>query len=48
VEIAAVGANVMAFTDAGLAAEGTYRYHLRATNADGDSSFSNAASATAP
>ncbi len=45
VSIANLGANTTTFTDQGLVASTTYYYRLRATNADGNSSFSNTASA---
>lgn len=41
-----VGADVTSSVDATLAASTTYTYRVRATNADGDSSYSNEASGT--
>ena len=46
VEIATVGADVTTFSDTGLAASTTYDYRVRATNAGGDSAYSNTAEAT--
>ena len=45
-EIATVGADVTTFSDTGLAASTTYDYRVRATNAGGDSAYSNTAEAT--
>ena len=45
-QIAAVGANVTSFNNTGLAAGTDYYYRVRATNAAGDSPFSNEAVAT--
>ena len=45
-EIATVGADVTSYGDSGLAASTTYDYRVRAFNADGDSAYSNTASAT--
>jgi len=45
VQIIQVGANVTAFANAGLTKNTTYRYRVRAFNADGNSAYSNAASA---
>ncbi len=45
-EIATVGADVTAFSDTGLTATTAYFYRVRATNATGDSAYSNEASAT--
>ncbi len=45
-EIATVGAGVAAYSDTGLTAATTYFYRVRATNAIGDSAYSNEASAT--
>ena len=42
VEIATVGANVTAFTDAGLTPNTVYYYRVRAHNASGYSQYSNA------
>ncbi|MHC5140066.1 MAG: fibronectin type III domain-containing protein, partial [Planctomycetota bacterium] len=48
VQIATVGANVTSFSDTGLKKNTTYYYRVRATNADGDSAYSNEASAKTP
>ena len=48
VQIATVGANVTSFSDTGLKKNTTYYYRVRATNANGDSAYSNEASATTP
>ena len=45
-QIATVGAAVTTYTNAGLLADTTYYYRVRATNASGDSIFSNTANAT--
>jgi hypothetical protein len=45
-QIAEVGSNVTAFGDSGLAPSTTYVYRVRAFNAEGTSSYSNAAEAT--
>ncbi len=45
-EIAVVGANVTMYNDIGLTETTTYTYRVRAFNNDGDSNFSNEASAT--
>ena len=45
-QIAQVGANVTTYSDSGLTASTTYSYRVRATNAGGDSAYSNTASAT--
>jgi titin len=45
-QIATVGANVTAYASTGLAANTKYYYRVRATNAGGDSGYSNVASAT--
>ncbi len=45
-QIATVGANVISYSDTGLSASTTYTYRVRATNASGDSDYSNTASAT--
>jgi len=44
-QINQVGANVTTFGDTGLTRNTTYRYRVRAFNADGNSAYSNAASA---
>ena len=44
-EISQVGANVTTFADTGLTKNTTYRYRVRAFNANGNSAYSNAASA---
>ncbi|MBN1674039.1 MAG: fibronectin type III domain-containing protein [Kiritimatiellae bacterium] len=44
--IAAPGANVTTYTDSGLAAGTTYYYRVKASNANGDSAYSNVAGAT--
>jgi hypothetical protein len=44
VEVAQVGANVRTFVNTGLSKSNSYRYRVRAFNADGDSAFSNTAS----
>ena len=41
-----VATNEVSYTDTGLAAETTYYYRVKATNANGDSAYSNSASAT--
>src|SRR5207248_3334817 len=46
VQVALVGASVTAYSDTGLAAGTQYSYRVRATNAAGDSAYSNTASAT--
>ena len=45
-QIATTGANVTTYSDTGLTAGTTYFYRVRATNASGDSSYSNETSAT--
>ena len=45
-QIATVGAGVVVYNDSGLASNTTYFYRVRATNAIGDSAYSNEASAT--
>ena len=47
-QIAAVGADVKTYSDAGLARAKTYTYRVRATNAGGDSAYSNTASVKTP
>jgi transcriptional regulator CtsR len=44
--IATAAANETSYSDAGLASGATYFYRIRATNADGNSAYSNEASAT--
>ena len=48
VQIAAVGANVVTYNDAGLSPGTTYQYRIRAHNEAGTSSYSNATSVKAP
>ncbi len=45
-QVTTVGAGVTAYNDTGLASNTTYFYRVRATNAVGDSAYSNEASAT--
>jgi hypothetical protein len=45
-QIAAVGANVTTYTDAGLAANSTYTYRVRAYNSTGNSNYTNEATAS--
>lgn len=45
-QIATPGANATSFADSGLAPDTAYEYRVRATNADGDSAWSNVAGAT--
>jgi len=45
-QIAVAGATAVSFPDTGLSASTTYFYQVRATNASGDSPYSNTASAT--
>lgn len=45
-QIATTGANTVTFSNTGLAASTNYSYRVRATNADGDSNYSNTSSAT--
>ena len=45
-QIAIAGATAVSFPDTGLSASTTYFYQVRATNASGDSPYSNTASAT--
>jgi fibronectin type 3 domain-containing protein len=47
-QIATVASNVTTYSDTGLTAETTYCYRVRAFNANGDSDYSNIASATTP
>src|SRR5206468_695314 len=47
-QIATVGANVTTYTDTTLNHNKTYYYRVRATNAIGDSAYSNTANATTP
>jgi len=47
-QVATVGANVKTYAATGLAASTSYTFRVRATNAAGDSPYSNAASATTP
>jgi hypothetical protein len=47
-EIATVGANVTSYSDTGLRKKTVYFYRVRATNANGDSGYSNEANATTP
>lgn len=46
--IASVGANVSSFNNTGLTPNKTYYYRVRATNSNGNSPYSNVASATTP
>lgn len=48
VQIGTVGANVTAVANTGLSGNTTYTYRVRAYNANGDSAYSNTASATTP
>src|SRR5438445_539986 len=45
-QIAVAGATAVSYQDSGLSASATYYYRVRATNASGDSPYSNTASAT--
>jgi predicted phage tail protein len=45
-QIATVGANVTTYSNTGLTPSTSYSYRVRATNASGDSAYSNTASAT--
>jgi hypothetical protein len=45
-QIAVAGATAVSYSDSGLSASTTYYYRVRATNASGDSAYSNTASAT--
>ncbi len=47
-QIATVGANVSTYANTGLVKNRTYNYRVRATNATGDSAYSNTAAATTP
>jgi fibronectin type 3 domain-containing protein len=47
-EIATTAANVTTYADTGLTNSSTYYYRVRASNASGDSAYSNTASATLP
>ncbi len=47
-QVATPGANATSWSNTGLAAATTYYYRVRATNAGGDSAYSNEASATTP
>jgi len=47
-QIAVAGATAVSYPDIGLSASTTYYYRVRATNASGDSPYSNTASATTP
>jgi len=47
-QIATVGANVGTYSDTGLAGNTWYRYRVRASNAAGDSAYSNTAVAKTP
>ena len=47
-QIGAVGANVKSYSSTGLSKGKTYWYRVRATNASGDSAYSNTASAKTP
>ena len=48
VQIATVAASVTSYADTGLTASTTYSYEVQANNANGQSNFSNTASATMP
>ena len=45
VEVATVGADVTTYSDTGLKKRTVYYYRIRATNANGDSTYSNEANA---
>jgi len=47
-QIALAGATAASYSDVGLSGSTTYSYRARATNASGDSAYSNTASATTP
>lgn len=47
-QIASVGANAIAYSNTGLTGGTAYSYRVRATNGDGQSAYSNTASATTP
>jgi hypothetical protein len=47
-QIATVGANVTSFSNTGLTASTSYTYRVRAYDSDGDSGYSNTASAATP
>ncbi len=47
-EIGTVGQNVTSATNSGLSRNTTYTYRIRAYNSDGNSSYSNTASAKTP
>ena len=47
-QIALVEANAVAYEDRGVTADASYSYRIRATNAVGDSSYSNVVSVTTP
>ncbi len=47
-QIATVGANVTSFSNTGLTASTSYSYRVRAYNTDGESGYSNTASAATP
>jgi len=47
-QIATVGANTTTYSNTGLSASTTYYYRVRASNAAGDSAYSNEANATTP
>ncbi|MBN1674989.1 MAG: fibronectin type III domain-containing protein [Kiritimatiellae bacterium] len=47
-QIAQPGANTTAYTDSGLSAGQSYEFRVRASNAAGDSAYSNTAGATTP
>ena len=46
IEVGAVGSNITTFADSGLTASTAYSYQVRAANTDGNSAYSNTASAT--
>src|SRR6267154_1028756 len=47
-QIAVAGATAVSYSNTGLSASTTYFYRVRATNASGDSAYSNTASAATP